>query len=346
MCKEPFVSILMPIRNEAKFIFESLNAVLVQDYCNRKIEVLIVDGMSTDQTRKIVSGMISQLSSFPVSILDNVSKIVPTGFNIALRHAKGEIIIRVDGHTLIAPDYVRKCVEALQTSQADNVGGRMEAISTTIFGKAVAAATSSPFGVGGARFHYSDLEEWVDTVYMGAWPRKVFESIGMFDQELVRDQDDEFNYRLREAGGKILLSPKIKSTYIVRSTPRDLWRQYFQYGFWKVRVLQKHPRQMNLRHFIPPAFVISLLVSALLAISPIYRPLSIFIPVVYLLANLLASLSTAFKHGWRNLLLLPLIFAILHISYGSGFLVGLFKFWNRWGDKIGETPILTSETLG
>jgi succinoglycan biosynthesis protein ExoA len=151
------------------------------------------------------------------------------------------MIVRVDGHTIIAPDYVEKCVQALIKSGAENAGGKMNAVSTTPFGQVVVAATSSPFGVGGARFHYSDQEEWVDTVYLGAWRREVFEKIGLFDEELVRDQDDEFNYRLREYGGKILLSPEIKSEYTVRSTPPALWKQYFQYGFWKVRVLQKHP---------------------------------------------------------------------------------------------------------
>jgi len=165
---------------------------------------------------------------------------------------------------------------------------------------------------------------------MGAWPRRVFEKIGMFDEELVRDQDDEFNYRLRENGGRILLCPKIKSEYTVRSTPKALWKQYYQYGFWKVRVLQKHPRQMSLRQFVPPAFILALLLSVLLAFSSFLRPLCLAIPILYLLANLPASIYTAFQAGWQYLPLLPVIFVILHLSYGSGFLVGLFKFSGRW----------------
>ena len=147
--------------------------------------------------------------SLNIKIIDNPGLIVPTGFNAAIRAANGEILIRIDGHTTIAPDYVSQCVETLQRTGADNVGGRMNANGTTPFGRTVALSTSSPFGVGGARFHYSDQEEWVDTVYMGAWPSRVFEQIGGFDEELVRDQDDEFNYRLRENGGRILLNPKI-----------------------------------------------------------------------------------------------------------------------------------------
>jgi hypothetical protein len=235
----------------------------------------------------------------------------------------------------------------------------MKAIGNNPFGKAVALATSTPFGVGGGRFHYSDEEEYVDTVYMGAWPLRVFEKIGLFDEELVRDQDDEFNYRLREQGGRILLSPNIRSEYAVRSAPSALWQQYFQYGYWKVRVLQKHPRQMSLRQFVPPAFVLALLFPILLFLlsflglpspvlslpSSLLRPLSLMIPSIYLFANLGASFWTASKRGWRSLPLLPLIFAILHLSYGLGFLVGLVKFANRWSDKLGKVPAFFNEQV-
>jgi succinoglycan biosynthesis protein ExoA len=223
----------------------------------------------------------------------------------------------------------------------------------------VALATSTPFGVGGARFHYSDEEEWVDTVYMGAWPRQVFEKTGLFDEELVRNQDDEFNYRLRQQGGRILLSPAIRSEYTVRSTPLALLRQYAGYGYWKVRVLQKHPLQMSLRQFVPPAFVLALLFSALLFLlsflplpntvlglpSSLLRPLSLVVPALYLLANLAASLWTALLHGWSSLPFLPFIFAILHLSYGLGFLLGLVKFWNRWADLLGQTPVWVYEAV-
>ncbi|MEW6716789.1 MAG: glycosyltransferase family 2 protein [Chloroflexota bacterium] len=377
----PFVSLLLPIRNEARYIQRCLNAVLAQDYPPDRLEILIADGMSTDGTRDIIQQVIKKhnkiirehsshslqkKNTFPnIQLIDNPQQIVPTGLNLGLQHARGEIIIRVDGHTVIAPDYVRQCVDALARSGADNVGGRMNAVGENAFGRAVALATSSPFGVGGARFHYSDKEEWGDTVYMGAWPRSVFDAIGPFDEELVRDQDDEFNYRLRAAGGKILLSPRIKSEYTVRGAPRALWRQYFQYGYWKVRVLQKHPRQMRPRQFIPPLFVLALLLSLLLAPFPIHNlqftinhsqltihP-SLLIPSLYLLATLTASLYTTIRPTTTRpttirlaiIGLLPLTYAILHLSYGLGFLVGLVKFWNRWGDKRGKTPLRSSEVI-
>jgi succinoglycan biosynthesis protein ExoA len=350
-----FVTVIIPIRNEEDSIHRSLDTVLAQEYPPRRMEILIADGMSNDKTREIIESLTLDHSN--VKLLDNPGRIVPTGLNAALQQAKGEIIIRVDGHTIIAPDYVSQCVQTLERTQADNVGGRMNATGKNTFGKAVALATSTPFGVGGGRFHYSDQEEWVDTVYMGAWPRKVFEKIGLFDEELVRDQDDEFNYRLRAAGGRILLNPDIKSEYTVRSTPRSLWRQYFQYGFWKVRVLQKHPRQMRTRQFVPPLFVLSLIISILIAIIPFlfspspvsgppssvfslpspvfYLPL-LLLAAAYLIATLSASVNTASKKGWRFLPLLPMVFAILHVSYGLGFLVGLVKFWNRWSDRKGK----------
>jgi glycosyltransferase involved in cell wall biosynthesis len=273
-------------------------------------------------------------------LLDNPGLIVPTALNIGIRCARGEIIVRVDGHTVIAPDYVRRCVETLQRTGADNVGGLMHTVALNAVGQAVALATGTPFGVGSARFHYSDCEEWVDTVYLGAWPRAVFERIGLFDEELVRDQDDEFNYRLRKAGGRILLCPDIKSRYTGRSRLWGLWKQYFQYGCWKVRVLQKHPRQMQARQFVPPTFVAALLGSALLAFFASWGLLLLgLIGGAYLLANGAASLITAGRKGWRHLPLLPLIFAILHFSYGLGFLIGLFRFWHRWGDQQGKTPL-------
>jgi len=339
----PFVSLVLPIYNEAVYIEHCLQAVFSQDYSG-EIEILVADGMSTDKTRQVINELIKCHPEITLDILDNPGKIVPIGINIALQKARGDVIIRVDGHTIIAPDYVSQCVEALQRTDADNVGGRMNKIGIKRFGNVVALATSTPFGIGGGRFHYSDEEEWVDTVYMGAWPRKVFEIIGLFDEELVRDQDDEFNYRLREEGGKILLSPKIKSEYTVRSSPVALWKQYFQYGFWKVRVLQKHPRQMSLRHFVPPAFVLSLVISVLLVLSPVPRSLSYIVTLLYLFANFSASIYTASNRGLRYLPLLPLTFAILHLSYGSGFLVGLLKFRNRWGDKVGKTPAWSGNT--
>jgi len=339
----PFVSILLPVRNEEKYIKSCLQSLLSQDYPLGKMEILIADGLSTDNTRSVINEL--KLDHSHISLFDNPGRIVPVGLNILIREAKGDVIIRVDGHTTISSDYIWQCVQALDSSGAQNVGGRMNAVGSNLFGEAVAAATSTPFGIGGGRFHFSEKQEWVDTVYLGAWPKTVFEEIGLFDEELVRDQDDEFNYRLRASGGKILLTPKVKSFYTVRSSPKALWKQYFQYGFWKVRVLQKHPRQMSLRQFVPLAFVVALILTFLLSLMfPWGWKALLALLAVYILANLSASVMTASGQGFKKLILLSLAFAIIHLSYRLGFLGGLFKFWNRWHDKKGRVPPLNWQT--
>ena len=219
--------------------------MLDQEYPAELVQVVVADGMSDDGTRAVVDELARAHPRHTVEIVDNPGRIVPTGFNAALARARGEVIVRVDGHTIIAPDYVAECVAALASSGADNVGGRMDAVGSGPVGEAIAIATSSPFGVGNSHFHYAHGQRWVDTVYLGAWPREVFGRIGSFDPEMVRNQDDEFNYRLTSAGGRILLTDRIRSRYFSRASLRTVFRQYRQYGTWKVRVLQKHPRRMR-----------------------------------------------------------------------------------------------------
>jgi len=326
----PSVSIIAPVRNEAAYIERCVLSILRQDY-GGEMEILVVDGQSTDRTREIVQGFVCQNPN--LQLLDNPGKIVPIGMNIALRQAKGEIIIRVDGHCQIAPDYVRRCVEHIQFDNIDGVGGPMETIGETDMAKAVAMGMSSPFGVGNSAFRtISGQTMMADTVPFPAYTREIVRRAGFYDEELMRNQDDEYNYRIRSMGGKILLAADIQSTYFSRTSLRGLWRQYFQYGFYKIRVLQKHPRQMSVRQFVPPVFVLALLFSILLALIPFLRFLSPIVPVSYLMANILASFYTAKKRGWKFVLYLPFIFAILHLSYGAGFVWGSVYFANRWGD--------------
>ena len=327
--ESPRVSVVMPIRNEVRYIERSCRSVLDQDYPSDRLQIIVADGMSNDGTREIITAL--QRQHHNIVLIDNPGRIVPTGMNAAIRAAEGDIIVRVDGHTVIEPDYIRNCVAELLRSGAENVGGRMKAISEGPLGQAIAAATSSRFGVGGARFHYSDHEEWVDTVYMGAWRKTTLCRVGLFDEEMVRNQDDEINYRIRAAGGRILLSPRIHSKYYNRATIPSLARQYYQYGYWKVRVLQKHPRQMQARQFVPAVLVASLIGfgSAALLFTP---ALWVFVGIgsLYLAANLLTSLILSVQQRWNVRLVLPLTFLTLHFAYGWGFIVGLFSFWNRW----------------
>lgn len=327
------VTIIMPVHNEEEFIERSLGMVLAQDYPAEQIEILVADGRSTDGTRAIVERL--QIKHRNLYLIDNPGQIVPTGLNVAIPQARGDIIIRVDGHCEIAPDYVRRCVEHLQNGGVDGVGGAIETVGRTPVAQTIALAMSSSFGVGGSAFRTTrEATLLTDTVPFAAYTREILQKAGPYDEELVRNQDDEFNYRLRKLGAKILLAADVESCYYSRSTVPSLWRQYYQYGYWKVRVLQKHPQQMQLRQFVPPAFVTALLGSALLALILGWAGwLFGLVAGPYLLANLLASIRLARREGWRHLVLLPLVFTILHVSYGLGFLVGLLKFWNRWGDK-------------
>lgn len=332
-----FVSIIMPIRNEDEHIECSLDSVLAQDYPAEQVEVILVDGMSDDETRSIIRTISSRNPTRRIKILDNPKQIVPVAFNLGLMQATGEIIVRVDGHCLLAPDYISRCVESLMITGADNVGGLQRAAGTNLVGSAIAHATSSPFGVGGSRFHYATTPGWADTVYLGAYRRDVFDRIGGFDEELVRNQDDEFNFRLIQSGGKIWLDPQIRSTYFSRSSFSRLWKQYYQYGFYKVRVIQKRGAVAALRHLVPAGFVGSLLLSVLLAIGT--RRWRWLWPVVvpYIFANSLASVLAARK-CWRLLPLLPAAFGILHCAYGLGFLMGLWAWRKHWT----EMPLIQS----
>jgi succinoglycan biosynthesis protein ExoA len=337
----PFVSVILPVRNESRYIDGSLGTILAQDYAADRFEVIIADGRSTDDTVAKIRGY--QLRHPNVRLVDNSDRLQAPGMNRCLAAARGDVIVRIDGHSEYSPDYISRCVEKLEQTGADNVGGKMTAISDGYFGECVAQATSTRFGVGGAQFHYAEKETWVDTVYLGAWRRELFERLGLFDEAVGCNEDDEFNYRLQEQGGRVLLSPTIRSVYYNRGTPRSLARQYFRYGYWKVRVMQKHPGQMRSRQFVPPIFVATLLVALLLAaFSTLGQILFLTVLGSYLLANCAASLITARKSSWRYLPGLIATFAILHVGYGLGFLTGLARFSNRWSDPRGKVAALSS----
>jgi glycosyltransferase involved in cell wall biosynthesis len=331
----PLVSVIMPVRNEGKFITECLDAVFEQDYPHDRLEVFVVDGMSTDSTPDIVRSY--QGRQPPIRLLENPGMIVPKGMNAALAETKGEIIVRVDGHCKIAPDYVRRCVDHIRTDHVDGVGGPVRTMGGTRTACVIALAMSSPFGVGGSAFRtVSDRTMLADTVPFPAYTRSIVERAGPYDEELVRNQDDEYNYRLRKLGAKLLLAADVNSEYYSRSSIRSLWRQYYQYGYWKVRVLQKHPRQMKMRQFVPAAFV-ALLALALLA-AP-WGPAGLWalglVAGSYCAADLCAGFLTVRRESLSMLPLLMVAFATLHVSYGLGFLAGLVKFRNRW--RSGES---------
>jgi len=325
----PKVSLLVAVRNEAEHIEDLVSSIKAQDYPVDKLEVLILDGRSTDGTGEIVRNLIDGYPNF--QLLENPKTIQSTAWNLGIEMCTGEIISIVSGHVILAPDYVSKAVATLQRTGADMVGGTIRAVSATRVGEAIALAMSHPFGVGGARHRYTDREEETDSVFMGFCRRSVYEKIGNYDEELVRNQDDEFSYRLTKAGGRIICNPEIVSYYHSRSTYQSLWHQYFQYGVYKVRVLQMHPGQMRPRQFVPLVFVLGLILSLVLGV---FFPWG-WIPLVglvslYAFANLAVSLMLAKREGWRYFWLLPPAFTTIHVSYGLGFIAGLFKFWKRW----------------
>jgi succinoglycan biosynthesis protein ExoA len=317
------VSVVVPCRNERDQIETTLQSILAQEPPPGGFEVIVADGMSDDGTRSILSKLANE--NFRLRIVDNPGQIVSTGLNASIREASGSVIMRMDAHTQYASDYIRNCLEVLRTTGADNVGGPWVARGTGIIGRAIAAAFRSPFSFGGTRGHNPDYEGIVDTVYLGCWPRQVFDRIGLFDEELVRNQDDEFNLRLRRGGGKIWQSPRIKSWYRPRGSLRALVQQYLQYGYWKVRVLQKHKIPASLRHLAPGCFVFLLII---LPSVFFWWSLAAWgwlgLVAMYFLCNIGASLLTAARSGCNLLPVLPLVFACYHLAYGLGFLRGIW----------------------
>jgi succinoglycan biosynthesis protein ExoA len=329
MPQHPFVSVIMPVRNEADFIERSLGSVLNQDYPKDRMEVIIADGCSTDSTREIVDSL---MSGDNILLLDNHDKTASSGLNIATKIANGEIIVRVDGHCEIEPHYIRRCVDYITSCDVDGVGGPVETVGSSLISNSIACAMSSRFGVGNSTFRTEKgTKEEVDTIPFPAYSRRIIEKAGPYDQTLVRNQDDEYNYRIRKIGGKLLFASDISSRYYSRSSLTSLWSQYLQYGFWKVRVLQKHPRQMKSRQFVPPAFVLTFLI---LLIASLFSSIALYtfasLVGVYTLTNITFSTLIASRRPNTSLWLLPLCFAILHFSYGIGFLVGSVYFAKNW----------------
>ena len=327
------VTIIVPIKNEVKFIKNTINSILNQNITKYNIQIIISDGMSTDGTREIVNEF--QKRKECITLIDNVDQVVPSGFNKALNFAKGDIIIRVDGHSILNPDFVENCVNVLMSTDADCVGGPTKHISKSYVGINIAAAQTSVFGAGGASFRTGVTEgKYVNTLAFGAYKRNVFIKIGAYDEELIRNQDEELNYRLINNGGKIWIDPSIKSTYHVRNSMKNLFRQYFQYGFYKVRVIQKIKKVISWRHLIPAVFV-TLAISSALMIFLFKQTIPFLILFgTYFTFSLFYTIHESVFRNSKLLILLPFIFFILHFSYGFGFILGCFYFIKMWGNNL------------
>lgn len=321
----PFVSIIIPMLDEEKHIVQCLETLLQQDYPRGRYEILVIDGCSVDAS----SALVSQAANlFPqIRMLRNPGRIAAKALNIGLREARGDIVARMDAHALAPPNYISTCVKYLLQNKADNVGGIMKAEGRGLWGRSIALGTSCPFGVGNSKHRCSDREGYDEAGWLGAFWKATLLAIGGYNELVGVNEDDELNYRLLKKGGKVFRTPEIKITYICRQSLINLWIQYFSYGYWKVKVIQNYGRLTDIRHVMPSVFVIALIVS--LFFGFVFQPAAYFFLAV--LASY-ASVSTAYamrisyKAGWFYILSLPIVFAILHFSYGIGFCMGLLNF--------------------
>ena len=314
----PPVTILLPTLNERAFVTDCLDSLSAQDYpCVD--EILVVDGGSTDGTRDIV-----QRYGSHVRLVDNPRVTAAAAMNTGLAEARNDVIVRADAHTLYAHDFVSRNVEALLRTGAAVVGGPMHAVGITPFGRAVAAVTSSPFGVGPGRFHYSDRVEEVDTVYLGTFRKATVIDAGGYDDENLQwaAEDQELNFRIRRRGGRIVLDPSIRSQYFPRQTPRALARQYQNYGLCKASTLAKHKTLPYWRPVAP-----AVLVGASAAWATFFlvrrRPISALLPLIaYLVGASAVAMRLSRERGVAPHRALGAL-AICHWCYGAGLWRGL-----------------------
>lgn len=320
------LSVVIPCRNEAQFIAACLESVAVQQDLNGAYEIIVADGQSDDGTRQVLNEIARQDPR--VIVIDNSKRIVSSGLNAAIRVARGDIIVRMDAHTEYAPNYLRECVHVLQETGADNVGGPWVARGDSFTSRAIAVAFQSRLACGGAASHRPNYAGLVDSVYLGCWRRETFERFGLFDEELVRNQDDEHNLRIIRGGGKIWQSPSIRSWYCPRDSLTSLFRQYMQYGYWKVRVIQKHRLPASWRHLVPATFLVTLLL--LTCAAPFFDIAGWGLVVLLTLYGSVTVGASAVAAIRNNLLLaplLPFVFLCFHFGYAIGFLNGVWDFW-------------------
>jgi len=321
----PFVSIIIPCWNEEKFIGKCLDSIINQNYPKEKLEVLVVDGMSEDKTREIIREYSEKYSN--LKLIDNHKKITPSALNIGIKNSRGEFIVILGAHAFIRNDFISKNIEYLKKTDADCVGGIIKSIGENYWSKVISFIMSSPFGVGDARFRYSDREGYADTVAFGAYRREIFQKIGLFDENFRYGQDAELNFRLIKSGGKIFFTPRIESYYYVRSSLSELWCQYFRYGYSKAELFRKHETLASARSIVPTIFLLALFFSGVLGLF--LKPFSFLffgVCLSYLFLNIIFSFQISFKNGFKYFFPVMITFPVLHFSYGLGFLKGIFDF--------------------
>ncbi len=329
MNREPFVTVIIPCRNEEQYIRKVLDNMLYQDYPDNQYEVLVLDGMSDDRTPEIVKEYAAQ---YPIiKYLENPERVVPFALNKGIRESSGEVVVRVDAHSDYPKDYLSQLVFYLYKLNADNVGGSWNTLpaDSRLQSGLIAAATSNSFGIGDAQYRLANKEiKEVDTVPYGCYKREVFDKIGLFDEELVRNQDDELNARLKEHGGKIYLIPFVKINYYARDRLNKMMKMFYQYGYFKPLVNRKIKKPATIRQFVPLFFVIYLVFLIFLLAIDLSLVKYYLIPLgLYLLLSFSISFSLFLKKKKLEFFfLMPLVFFMIHISYGWGYLSGIFQF--------------------
>lgn len=320
----PKVSVIVPCYNEQSTIHLLLDALHQQTFLRAEMEVIVADGMSSDGTRDKIAAFQKECPDLDVHIVDNAVRSIPSALNRAIEASHGEIILRLDAHSRPYPDYVEKCVAALEERRGDNVGGvwDIQPGADTWIAKSIAVAAAHPLGVGDALYRHAKHAAEVDTVPFGSFHRELIDRIGYFDETLFTNEDYEFNARIRKAGGRIWLDPSIRSTYFARSSLMELMKQYWRYGFWKWRMLRRYANTLRWRQALPPLFVSSIVI---LVFIMLFYPLIGFILLselfIYFFILTVVGLQVGFQRRSPYLLLgLPMAISVMHISWGSGFL--------------------------
>ena len=319
------VSVIVCCYNEEKYIQRSINSLLQQQNLSGEMEILVVDGMSNDNTRVILNEIVQ--SDVRVKLYDNILKVKPPAVNIGFRASKGKYIAICDAHTEYDINYVSNSIKVIDAHpESWCVGGPIDSIGESNFGKANAIAMSSPIGVGNAKHRFPDYEGYAEMVCFPLFRREVLDKVGYYDEFFIINHDDEYCFRLRQAGGKVYLSPLAKSFYYVRNNFTDLFKQYYSYGLWQIAFLKKHKIPISLRQLVPFTFFLSMLILIIAGILLNNMFLGIMLPLFYFLALTFYSIPVLIKHGIKVALNFPLAVFTLHFSYAIGFLSGMFKF--------------------
>ena len=323
------VSIVIPVYNEEKYIEGLINSLLKQDYDKEKIEIIFVDGNSSDKTVEIINKKLAN-EKLQYRVMSNPKKITPKSVNMGIKEAQNDIIIRLDAHSEYPINYITKCVYYINNTDSDNVGCLFKAEGKTKIGKAIANVVSSKFGVGNSGFRIKENSGYVDTVPFGTFRKELFDKIGYFNEELIRSEDNEFNYRIRKNGGKVYLFNETEIIYYPRDTIYKLMKMGFQNGEWATYTGYIIPGTMGIRHFIPLLFVLGLIAGIIITALHLKALTIAFFSVlaIYFIIDLLFTLKSVIKDGIEQLICF-IIYPLFHISYGIGSIFGIFKILKK-----------------